>query len=144
MSDHSESNFEGWAIIEMMGHRKEIGYVTTEHYGAAALFRVDVPGFQERDFELTRPQYVDGVWAPIGSKVRRPSIPTKSVLVGPGSIYALNPCTEELAREAIEEGLLRPLVLCMKANNHRQIPEGTIDDDVLDAEQSEIETVDEL
>lgn len=109
--DEQQSKFEGWAILEMMGHRREIGYVTTEHYGATSLFRVDSPEFEEREFELTRPQWVDGQQAPAGSKVKRQSIPAKSCLVGPGSIYALNPCTEETARKAIEEGIHRPLIL---------------------------------
>lgn len=109
--NEEQAKFEGWAIVEMMGHRREIGFVTTEHYGGASLFRVDSPEFPEREFELTRPQWVDGRHAPIGSKVKRIAIPAKSCLVGPGSIYALNPCTEETARRAIEEGIHRPLIL---------------------------------
>lgn len=109
--ESEQNTFSGWAIVEMMGHRREIGYVTTEHYGAASLFRVDSPEFPEREFELTRPQYVDGRMAPAGSKVKRTAIPAKSCLVGPGSIYALNPCTRETAEKAIEEGIHRPLIL---------------------------------
>lgn len=105
------ASFEGWAIVEMMGRRREIGYVTTEHYGAASLFRVDSPEFEEREFELQRPEYVEGRMVPKGSKVKRTAIPAKSCLVGPGSIYALNPCTEETARKAIEQGIHRPLIL---------------------------------
>jgi hypothetical protein len=56
--DQQDARFEGWAIIEMMGHRREIGYVTTEHYGAASLFRVDSPAFEEREYELTRPEWI--------------------------------------------------------------------------------------
>jgi hypothetical protein len=103
--------YEGWAIVEMMGHRREIGYVTTEHFGSASLFRVDSPEFEEREFELVRPQYVEGRFAPAGSKVKRQAIPAKSCLVGPGSVYALNPCTEETARKAIERSIDRPLIL---------------------------------
>lgn len=54
--DQEQSKFEGWAIVEMMGHRREIGYVTTEHYGAASLFRVDSPEVEEREYELKRPE----------------------------------------------------------------------------------------
>lgn len=110
--NEEQAKFEGWAILELMGHRREIGYVTTEHFGAASLFRVDSPSFEEREFELTRPQYFgNDQLAPVGSKVKRAAIPAKSCLVGPGSIYALNPCTEETARKAIEEGIHRPLIL---------------------------------
>lgn len=117
MSTEQQNTFSGWAILELMGHRREIGYVTTEHYGAASLFRVDSPPFEEREFELQRPQWVDGQHAPAGSKVKRSAIPAKSCLVGPASIYALNPCTEEAARKAIEEGIHRPLILL-------SVPEG--------------------
>ncbi len=120
MEQHN--SFSGWAIVEMMGHRREIGFVTTEHYGAASLFRVDSPEFEEREFELDRPQYVDGRMAPKGSKVKRAALPAKSCLVGPGSIYALNPCTEETARRAIEEGIHRPLIL-LSVPDVPQLPE---------------------
>lgn len=115
-----QSKFEGWAIVEMMGHRKEIGFVTTENYGAAALFRVDTPGLPEREFILKRPEYVrvdssengsNSQWCAAGSMVKREAMPSRSVLVGPGSVYALNPCTEEAARAAIESMTSRPLIL---------------------------------
>lgn len=124
--DEQQSKFEGWAIVEMMGHRREIGYVTTEHYGAASLFRVDSPEFEEREFELTRPQWVDGRHAPTGSKVKRASIPAKSCLVGPGSIYALTPCDEATARKAIEEGIHRPLILLSVPDSKNLISAGDV------------------
>ncbi len=125
MTEAQQASFEGWAIVEMMGHRREIGYVTTEHYGAASLFRVDSPEFPEREYELTRSEWLTtnaGVSreAPAGSKVRRPGIPAKSCLVGSGSIYALNPCTEETARKAIEQGIHRPLIL-LSVPEHAQL-----------------------
>jgi hypothetical protein len=134
MSTETQASFEGWAIVEMMGHRREIGYVTTEHYGAASLFRVDSPEFPEREFELTRPQYIGHQMAPIGSKVQRPAIPAKSCLVGPGSIYALNPCTEETARKAIESGVSRPLIL-LSVPERAELKAG---EDDIDAEDPEI------
>lgn len=113
--EEKQAAFEGWAIVEMLGHRREIGYVTTEHYGGAARFRVDVPELVERDRALDRPEYLHtniGYKAlPRGTVVRRPAVPARSVLVGVQSIYALNPCTEEVAREAIESGINRPLIL---------------------------------
>lgn len=120
--NEEQSRFEGWAIVEMMGHRREIGYVTTENYGAAALFRVDTPGLEDREYVLERPEWIrteKGVdrEAPIGSTVRRPGVPARSVLIGPGSVYALNPCTEEAAKKAIERTIVRPLVLL-------NVPEG--------------------
>ena len=111
-----QASFEGWAIVEMMGHRKEIGYVTTQAFGPAVLFRVDTPELPMREFVLTRPEYAscdtDGrQWCPIGTKVKRPAVPARSCLVAPGSLYALNPCSEEAARTAIERNIERPLII---------------------------------
>lgn len=107
----TQAKFEGWAIVEMMGHQKEIGYVTTEYYGQAALFRVDTPELPEREFVLTRPTSTSEGWSPAGSKVKREAMPAKSRLVSPGSLYAVNPCTEEAARTALEHLVARPLIL---------------------------------
>lgn len=41
-----QAKFEGWAIVEMMGHRREIGHVTTEAYGVAVLFASTFQRFQ--------------------------------------------------------------------------------------------------
>lgn len=111
-----QSAFEGWAVVELMGHQREIGFVTTEAYGQAVMFRIDTPELPERDFVLTRPEYAkssDGEdeWCPAGSKVKRPAIPPRSRLVAPGSLYAINPCTEEAARTAIEQMVHRSLIL---------------------------------
>jgi hypothetical protein len=116
MSDEvQQASFSGWAIVEMMGHRKEIGYVTTQAFGQAVLFRVDVPELPEREFVLTRPEYAskDGArqWCPEGTKVKRMASPARSCLVAPSSLYAINPCSEEAARTAIERGIERPLII---------------------------------
>ncbi len=111
-----QAKFEGWAVVEMMGHQREVGFVTTEVYGAACLFRVDTPALPEREHELKRPQYIltpggEQKYCPAGSKVKRPPVPAKSRLVGPPAIYAITPCTEETALQAIEELISRPMIL---------------------------------
>jgi hypothetical protein len=73
----------------MFGHAKEVGYVTTEAYGSAVLFRCDTPELPEREYVLESPEYAaDGAtgtrWAPVGAKVKRPASPAKSRLIGPG------------------------------------------------------------
>lgn len=105
------ATFDGWAVLELFGHNKEIGYVTTQYFGGPALFRVDRPELPEREFELKRPGYVDGKWAPAGAKVKRPPLPAKTALVGPSSIFRMTPCTELMAIEAIENMMAPPLIL---------------------------------
>jgi len=111
-----QAAFEGWAIVEIFGHQKAIGFVTTEAFGSAVLFRVDSPELPEREYTLPRPQFTsDGngsrEWTPAGAKVKRMAAGASSQLLGPGSIYRLIPCTEETARTAIEELISPPLIL---------------------------------
>lgn len=118
MTEPKQAAFEGWAIVEIFGHQKAIGFVTTEAYGSACLFRVDTPELPDREYTLRHPTYVSAPddprtreWVAAGAKVRRLSSGASSQLLGPGAIYRLIPCTEEVAREAIEELIPRPLIL---------------------------------
>jgi len=99
--------FEGWAIVELFGHQKEIGFVTTRYFGGAAMFQIDIPELPEREVTMRRPGYVPGEngateWAPAGTIVKKRAVQSRSRLVGPGAIYGINPCTEELAREVVD------------------------------------------
>lgn len=127
----TQSNFEGWAVVEMFGHQREVGYVTTQTFGVASLFRIDTPELPEREYELPRPEYVhlDGNMrmAPKGAKVRREASPARSKLVGPGAIYAITPCTEETARKAIEELIHRPLILLSLPEAKPLLEAGAVD-----------------
>jgi hypothetical protein len=116
MAEPKVASFEGWALVEMFGHTKEVGYVTTEAYGSAVLFRCDTPELPEREYVLESPEYAQegekGTrWAPAGAKVKRPASPAKSRLIGPGAIYSITPCTELTARAALESVIRRPLIL---------------------------------
>jgi hypothetical protein len=73
------NRFEGWAVVEMFGHTKEVGFVTTQYYGTACLFQIDVPELPEREFTLQKPEYTtsdngDMRWTPAGAKVRRSAV----------------------------------------------------------------------
>lgn len=111
-----QASFEGWAKVEVMGHQSHIGYVRTEAYGAAVLFRIDTPELPEGEHTLTEPQYAEdgsgsNLWCPVGTKVQRPKRPGVSVLVGAGSIYRIVPCSEAVAMSAIESNGRSPLKL---------------------------------
>jgi len=97
-----QAQFNGWAKVEVMGHQSHIGYVRTEAYGQAVLFRIDTPELPEREYILEEPEYVDGRWTKAGVKVKRLATRGVSVLVGAGSIYRIVPCTEAAAMKAIE------------------------------------------
>lgn len=116
-----QAKFEGFAIVELMGHQTEAGFVTTEAYGQAVMFRIDTPELPEREYVLERPEWVDPDYAPAGSKVKREGIPARSRLVSPAAIYAINPCTEEAVRAALERGAHRPLIL-IEAPKKKELP----------------------
>lgn len=111
MADEQQAQFNGWARVEVMGHQSHIGYVRTEAYGQAVMFRIDTPELPEREYTLPEPAYVkfstspdswESRWVPAGAVVKRAAAPGCSVLVGAGSIYRILPCDEAAAMRAIE------------------------------------------
>lgn len=108
--NQSQNQFEGWAIVELFGHQKIAGHVKTEYYGTAAMFRVDVPELPERETSLKYSTYVGDDYLPTGTKVKQPSEPSYSRLIGPGAVYAINPATEETVRSFIDESRKMPII----------------------------------
>ena len=140
MSEQQQATFEGWAVVEMMGRQQEIGFVTTEAFGQAVMFRIDQPELPERDIVLKRPEYmeVDGdykTW-PAGTKVKRQEVAARSRLVAPGALYAINPCTEEAARAALEKSHPRKLALVEMPPNMAALP--APQEDLDDADPADI------
>lgn len=116
MTDQTE--FKGWARVEVMGHQSHIGYVTTETYGQAVLFRIDQPAVPGGEESLQRAEWVGDVFAGVGSVVQRSPIEPLSVLVGSGSIYRIIPCDEATAMAAIRSSQRRPLsIVSLVAGN---------------------------
>ncbi len=68
-----KDTYEGWTILELMGHRRLAGYVREQTIGGAAFIRIDVPG-----------EGADTV---------------ATLLYSPSAVYCLTPTTEELARK---------------------------------------------
>lgn len=89
-----QSKFEGWAIVEVMGHNTFQGFVTTESFGGTVLFRVDVPEIPE---ETTK-------------HGKREAVQPFTKLIGAGSIYCITPCTEDTAKAARISSVFRPLI----------------------------------
>jgi hypothetical protein len=112
MTEPKQAAYDGWAIVDVMGHQRYVGYVTTEAYGQAVLFRVDVPALDERTRVTVRPGYHSdaGKYLPAGTTVTEGAVPGYTKLIGSGSIYMLTPCTKEAALAAVEEMQARPLM----------------------------------
>jgi hypothetical protein len=110
MTEIQQSRFDGWAIVDVLGHQRYVGYVTTEAYGQAVLFRIDVPALEPRERVTKRPGYVADRYLPAGSTVQEGAVAGYTKLIGSGSIYAITPCTKEAALEAVEQAQPRPLM----------------------------------
>jgi len=135
MSDN-QAEFRGWARVEVMGHQSHIGYVTTEAYGQAVLFRIDRPEVPEVEEALAHSEWVGEQRCPAGTIVKRGKIEAATVLVGSGSIYRMIPCTEEVAMRAIRESERRPLILVRLPDTPQitgpAVLDGSDDEDDLD------------
>jgi hypothetical protein len=99
--EQEQSKFEGWAVLEIFGHQRYAGYVTTEAFGQAVLFRVDVPPLEERQRVTKHYEYLDDRSLPPGSTVQEGAVQGYTKYFGPGAIYALTPCTQEAAQKAV-------------------------------------------
>jgi hypothetical protein len=111
MESEQQAHFEGWAIVDVLGHQRYVGYVTTEAYGQAVLFRVDVPALDERERVTKQPGYdAGGRYLPAGTTVTEGAVAGYTKLIGSGSIYTLTPCTKEAALKAVEQSQPRPLM----------------------------------
>lgn len=74
--------FEGWAILELMGHRRLGGYVREQQIAGAAFLRIDVPKPRTDDL----PDVAYQVEA--------------TQFYAPAAIYCITPTTEQMARAA--------------------------------------------
>ncbi len=116
----NQTEFKGWARVEVMGHQTHIGYVESQAFGGAVMFRIDQPPIQGGEETLERPEYVENVYAPAGSVVKRQDLAGASVLVGAASIYRIIPCDEAAALKAIRSSIRAPLMI-VKLAEQKQI-----------------------
>jgi len=147
MAEIEQSKFEGRAIVDVLGHQRYVGFVTTEAYGQAVLFRVDVPALEARVRESKAGEYVNDRWVPAGTKITEGASQGYSKLIGAGSIYAISPCAKEAAIKVLEATQQRPL-LEIKLPEGRALSAGDLDsnDDDLkdDDDDGDIEDTDGL
>jgi hypothetical protein len=109
-----QTAFEGWAIVELMGHRRLAGYVTETQIAGQGFIRLDVPGYLYTD--------------PTGAQAERDQV---TQFYAPAAVYAITPTTEELARA----------VRSRPAPVHAfELPSGrgVVDDQALDDDDEEI------
>ncbi len=133
--EQNEAKFEGWALVELYGHGRESGYVTTQHFGTACMFQVDVPEIPARQETLEAPRWAeDGSrLLPAGTVIEREAIPGRTRLLGVGSIYSMNPATEEAVRLAISRSERRAMkVISIPDGAQARLPEPMDHDNLRD------------
>ncbi|MDA8311463.1 MAG: acetyltransferase [Actinomycetota bacterium] len=96
-----EESYRGWSILELMGHRRLAGMVTTEQIGRASFIRIDVP--LDSDGETTSQFY------------------------SPSAVYCLTPTTEEIARAFADRN--RPAPVSRYELAPIRPPDGPLPDD---------------
>ena len=121
--EQQQTEFKDWAVVEMFGHQKIAGFVQTQAFGAAVMFRVEVPELPERERTLTAPQYHDGQYLLPGSVIKSDLVPGYTKLLGVGSIYAITPCAREEVMVQLDLMTRAPMTV-MKAVTRREIAAG--------------------
>jgi hypothetical protein len=74
-------SFKSWAVLELMGHRKLAGIVSEQAMFGTGLIRIDVPSGEGYSTQF----------------------------YAPSALYALTPCSEELARAFAQQHQPRPV-----------------------------------
>ena len=134
--EQQTEKYEGWAVVELYGHQKEVGFVTTRYFGTACLFQIDVPELPEREVVTQRPEWIGSWLAPAGATVKKSAVEGRTRMVGPGAIYALNPCTEAAARKIIENSAPRDIAVVSLPEGKQLLPGEPNDEDFDDDHDS--------
>lgn len=103
-----DPTYEGWAILELMGHRERPGYVKEVEIAGGKMLRIDIPVSKDE----------------VGQEV------TVTEFYGAAAIYCMTPCTEEIARGRVtsynDPRPVKPMDYRQRAQITRDLP---VDDD---------------
>jgi hypothetical protein len=105
-----ESAFEGWAILELMGHRRLAGYVQEATIAGGAFIRLDVPGDACAACGHPESSHTTGGMCagepPDGSEchcvMMAPlvdTVPLATQFYSPAAVYCITPTSEDTARK---------------------------------------------
>ena len=90
----SDTEYEGWAVVELMGHRQRPGYVQEVEVAATKMLRIDIP---------SEPDDVTEIY-------------------GGAAIYCIRPTSEEVVKDMAKQyGDVRP-IKPVEYQEPRQLP----------------------
>lgn len=105
--------YEGWTILEVMGHRRLGGYVREQTIAGFGFLRIDIPGADENS----------GI----------------TQFYPPASVYAITPVTEEMARAVAKHNIPQPVHRWELPAAPPEHPSGDNDVSISDEEQALID-----
>lgn len=132
-----DSLFEGWAIVELMGHRRLAGWVSEVEIAGAPMLRLDVPEHRWQDgctCGSDEPGSTDHEKHTYACQMFRADDDAKPIDVhatqfySPAALYCLTPTTEEMARSLPS----RPHPVQPWELHRPALPVGAIDDAEID------------
>jgi hypothetical protein len=115
---------ETWAIVEVMGHNRFAGFVQQVPMGGAAMIRIDVPAIPDHEEEYD--EWSGTVSAGMKKKKRKvQGSPAFTKFLGVSSIFAITPCSKEVAITAVKQFRSAPvMILEMPARRMLSGPRG--------------------
>jgi hypothetical protein len=75
-----QEELKSWALVEVFGHQRIVGYLSQQAFGSGVLFRVDVPDLM-KDGKIVRPGFTR--------------------YFGLSAIYSITPVSEAMVRELL-------------------------------------------
>jgi hypothetical protein len=79
-----QPGFAEWVILELLGHRRLAGWLTEQQIAGASFLRLDIPASSDQPLVTTQ-------------------------LYAPGSVYAITPTTEAIARGVAARAMPAPV-----------------------------------
>jgi hypothetical protein len=148
---NTEEKFEGWAILELMGHRRLGGYVRETQIAGAGMLRIDIPSNEPQTLIVRYPRLmtadaIDRVKIDVAAsaakagmtllifaddvdtithEIKDPSGITQ--FYPPSSLYGLTPVTEAMARAVAKNNMPQPV----SRWELPQLPQPTLDPEQL-------------
>ena len=97
--EEAPPELKSWALVELFGHQRIVGYLSQQNFGTGVLFRVDVPDLL-KDGKIVRAGFTR--------------------YFGLASIYSVTPMSEEMVRELLPaiDGTPAARPLSLRSFNH--------------------------
>lgn len=100
----STEKYEGWVILELMGHRRLTGYLTEQEIAGRPFLRIDIP-----------------------------ADPPATQFYGAEAVYCITPTTEEMAKRAAKLSRIAPIqrweLPAVKPTDPGEVVDAEIEDD---------------